>query len=187
MMPISSNLRCKFVTRVGLLFQQGTQLVRFVGSDNPETQIPSNTPWRSLEANRLKHFGLDSEVEEGSPTTAVVGLPSSTSLSNAMGTGRGIFGIWWSERRKLNWNTENESVEPRGVYRHRTYEGNNFCRRVKGNKSGISVCKTKGPRPAASLITLASNVISSPSDWGGSGHIAILETAGPSGVRVKIN
>ena len=41
---------------------------------------------------------------------AVVGLPSSTSLSNAMGTGRGIFGIWWSERRKLNWNTEHESA-----------------------------------------------------------------------------
>ena len=53
MMPISSNLHCKFLTWLGLLFQQGTQLVRFVGSDNPNP----NTPWRSLEANRLKLFG----------------------------------------------------------------------------------------------------------------------------------
>ena len=57
MMPISSNLHSKFVTWLGFLFQQGTQLVRFVGSDNPETQTRSNTPWRSLEANRLKLFG----------------------------------------------------------------------------------------------------------------------------------
>ena len=62
---------------------------------------------RSLQIPKMPRpvpMALDSEIEEGSPTTAVVGLPSSTSLSNPKRLRRfasrdlhGVFdGVWVS-------------------------------------------------------------------------------------------
>ena len=81
MMPILSNLHCKFVTWLGFLFQQGTNLWHLLAVT---TQKPKH--------DQTHHEDLLKQTASNS-LEAVVGLPSSTSLSNAMGTGRGILNL----------------------------------------------------------------------------------------------